>query len=109
MSAAPTASPDWDHLFEIAAAQDGLFTTKQAAEAGYSPQLLAQKHAPRVRVSVIDVKSHRGWSHLWLSRSPREPRTGTDGSPDIGTVSARSFAMNVSQPTPSANIYISLS
>lgn len=34
-------APDWDHLFEIAAAQDGHFTTKQAAEAGYSPQLLA--------------------------------------------------------------------
>jgi len=34
-------SPNWDQLFEIAAAQDGLFTTQQAAEAGYSPQLLA--------------------------------------------------------------------
>jgi predicted transcriptional regulator of viral defense system len=33
--------PDWDRLFETAAAQEGLFTTKQAAEAGYSPQLLA--------------------------------------------------------------------
>jgi len=30
----------WDRLFEIAAGQEGLFTTKQAAEAGYSPQLL---------------------------------------------------------------------
>ena len=36
-----TSSPDWNHLFEIAAAQDGLFTTRQAAEAGYSPQLIA--------------------------------------------------------------------
>jgi hypothetical protein len=44
MSEATTTSPDWDHLFEIAAAQDGLFTTQQAAEAGYSPQLLA--HLP---------------------------------------------------------------
>lgn len=41
MSETNTISPDWDHLFEIAAAQDGLFTTQQAAEAGYSPQLLA--------------------------------------------------------------------
>jgi predicted transcriptional regulator of viral defense system len=41
MSEATTRSPDWDHLFEIAAAQDGLFTTLQAAQAGYSPQLLA--------------------------------------------------------------------
>lgn len=32
--------PRWSCLFETAAAQAGLFTTKQAAEAGYSPQLL---------------------------------------------------------------------
>lgn len=41
MSDATARSPDWDHLFEIAAAQDGLFTTQQAAAAGYSPQLVA--------------------------------------------------------------------
>lgn len=34
-------SPSWDRLFEIAAAQEGLFTTQQAALAGYSPQLIA--------------------------------------------------------------------
>jgi len=33
--------PDWNRLFASAAVQEGLFTTKQAAEAGYSPQLLA--------------------------------------------------------------------
>lgn len=32
--------PDWDRLYETAAGQQGLFTTQQAAEAGYSPQLL---------------------------------------------------------------------
>lgn len=32
--------PDWDRLFEIAVGQEGHFTTAQAAEAGYSPQLL---------------------------------------------------------------------
>ncbi|MBI4817501.1 MAG: type IV toxin-antitoxin system AbiEi family antitoxin domain-containing protein [Deltaproteobacteria bacterium] len=32
--------PDWDRLFQTALGQEGLFTTKQAAEAGYSPQLL---------------------------------------------------------------------
>lgn len=32
--------PDWDQLFETAAAQEGHFTTRQAADAGYSPQLL---------------------------------------------------------------------
>lgn len=33
-------TPEWDRLYETAAAQEGLFTTQQAAEAGYSPQLL---------------------------------------------------------------------
>lgn len=33
-------SPDWDRLFEIALGQAGHFTTRQAAEAGYSPQLI---------------------------------------------------------------------
>lgn len=32
--------PDWDRLFDMASAQEGLFTAKQAAEAGYSAQLL---------------------------------------------------------------------
>ena len=36
----PPIRPDWNRLFEMAAGQEGLFTTQQAAEAGYSPQLL---------------------------------------------------------------------
>jgi predicted transcriptional regulator of viral defense system len=32
--------PDWTRLYETAAGQEGLFSTGQAAEAGYSPQLL---------------------------------------------------------------------
>lgn len=40
MVAPAVAGPQWDRLFETAAAQEGLFTTRQAAEAGYSPQLL---------------------------------------------------------------------
>ncbi|WP_437713304.1 type IV toxin-antitoxin system AbiEi family antitoxin domain-containing protein [Sorangium sp. So ce448] len=40
MDEIPARRPDWNRLFETAAAQEGLFTTKQAAEAGYSPQLL---------------------------------------------------------------------
>ncbi|AUX49049.1 hypothetical protein SOCE26_105940 [Sorangium cellulosum] len=40
MDEAPACRPNWNRLFETAAAQEGLFTTKQAAEAGYSPQLL---------------------------------------------------------------------
>jgi predicted transcriptional regulator of viral defense system len=41
MSQAAIHPPDWDSLFEIAAAQDGYFTTRQAAEAGYSSALIA--------------------------------------------------------------------
>ena len=32
--------PDWNALYEVAAAQDGLFTAAQAAEVGYSHHLL---------------------------------------------------------------------
>lgn len=42
--------PDWDGLFEAAAAQDGYFTTAQAAEAGYSTQLL-YKHIRAGRIT----------------------------------------------------------
>ncbi len=35
-------SPNWNRIYEIAATQEGLFTTVQAADAGYSPQLLAK-------------------------------------------------------------------
>ena len=34
--------PRWSHLYETAAAQEGHFTTAQAAEAGYYPQLLTK-------------------------------------------------------------------
>ncbi len=36
----PRRSPDWDTLFDVAQAQDGYFTTAQAAQAGYSRPLL---------------------------------------------------------------------
>jgi predicted transcriptional regulator of viral defense system len=56
MARGPTDRPDWNRLFEMAAAQEGLFTTKQAAEAGYSPQLLIHYvhagKAVRVRRSI---------------------------------------------------------
>jgi len=56
MNLGSAARPDWDRLFEIAAGQEGLFTTKQAAEAGYSPQLLVHHvhagKALRVRRSI---------------------------------------------------------
>jgi predicted transcriptional regulator of viral defense system len=44
--------PDWNRLYEIAAAQEGHFTTVQAAEAGYYPQLLV-KYLRNGRVARI--------------------------------------------------------
>lgn len=32
--------PDWERLFAVAVAQEGLFTVQEAAEAGYSAQLI---------------------------------------------------------------------
>jgi len=52
---APGKSPDWDALFGVAQAQAGYFTTRQAALAGYSPQLLAylgDKKVLRVRRGI---------------------------------------------------------
>ena len=46
----PPDKPDWDRLFETAGAQDGYFTTRQAAAAGYSSQLLL-KHIRAGRVA----------------------------------------------------------
>jgi predicted transcriptional regulator of viral defense system len=45
-------NPTWDHLYDRAASQDGLFSTVQAAEAGYSPQLL-QKHLHAGRIQRV--------------------------------------------------------
>ncbi|MBX3143497.1 MAG: type IV toxin-antitoxin system AbiEi family antitoxin domain-containing protein [Trueperaceae bacterium] len=75
MSEATARSPDWDHLFEIAAAQDGLFTTQQAAMAGYSPQLLAHHlgagRVVRVRRGVYGLVhfpagDHEDLAVVWL-------------------------------------------
>jgi len=45
----PPSRPDWDRLFETAGAQEGYFTTRQAADAGYSTQLLL-KHVRAGRI-----------------------------------------------------------
>ncbi len=42
--------PNWDALFEVASAQEGYFTTRQAANAGYSTHLLF-KHIRAGRVA----------------------------------------------------------
>ena len=44
------SKPDWDTLFETAAAQEGYFTTAQAQAAGYSSQLL-NKYVRTARIS----------------------------------------------------------
>jgi predicted transcriptional regulator of viral defense system len=51
----PVRRPSWDRLFETASAQEGYFTTAQADEVGYSPQLLA-KYLQNGRV----VRARRG-------------------------------------------------
>lgn len=49
MSEAVVEKPDWDQLYEVAAGQSGYFTTRQAAEAGFSAPLL-HKHMRAGRV-----------------------------------------------------------
>jgi len=75
MTPAPHNPPDWDQLFETAAAQDGLFTTRQAAEAGYSPQLIAHhlgaRRMLRVRRGVYRIVhfpagDHEDLAAVWL-------------------------------------------
>ena len=75
MSNTNPTSPNWGLLFEIAAAQDGLFTTQQAAKAGYSPQLLAHhlgaKRMERVRRGVyrlvhFPAGEHEDLTVVWL-------------------------------------------
>jgi predicted transcriptional regulator of viral defense system len=70
---APDA-PDWDSLFGVAESQAGYFTTKQAAGAGYSPQLLAylvDKKVERVRRGIyrlvhFPASDHEDLVVLWL-------------------------------------------
>jgi predicted transcriptional regulator of viral defense system len=68
-------APSWDHLFEAAVGQEGHFTTKQAAEAGYSPQLLIKYlkngRITRVRRGVYRIVhfpagEHEDLATLWL-------------------------------------------
>ena len=66
--------PDWDGLFEVAQGQAGYFTTRQAASAGYSPQLLAylgNKKVERVRRGIyrlvhFPASEHEDLVVLWL-------------------------------------------
>jgi predicted transcriptional regulator of viral defense system len=72
----PTAErPIWDRLFETAMNQAGYFTTRQAAEAGYSSQLLLKHiHAGRVlrarrgvyRLVHFPASEHEELVTIWL-------------------------------------------
>lgn len=75
MSTAPPTKPAWDRLFEVASAQDGYFTTQQAAEAGYSTQLLIKYiqggRVARVRRGVyrlvhFPAGEHEELAIVWL-------------------------------------------
>lgn len=67
--------PEWDRLYETAAGQSGYVTTKQAAEAGYSTQLL-RKHirAGRIarpqrgiyRLVHFPSRDHEEFATVWL-------------------------------------------
>ena len=69
------SAPNWDRLFDFALGQDGHFTTKQAAEAGYSPQLLI-KHIKSGRIIRVmrgvyrvvhfPAGEHEELTTLWL-------------------------------------------
>ncbi|CAN5907847.1 hypothetical protein BH11MYX4_BH11MYX4_05010 [soil metagenome] len=68
-------APSWDRLFEFAVGQDGHFTTKEAALAGYSPQLLLKYlkngRIIRVRRGVYRIvhfpaSEHEDLATLWL-------------------------------------------
>jgi predicted transcriptional regulator of viral defense system len=52
MNSIAPPEPAWQALYEIAASQEGLFTTRQAAAAGYSPPLLAH-HQKAGRITRI--------------------------------------------------------
>jgi hypothetical protein len=80
VSPRPSKHPDRDRLYEIAAGQEGLFTTQQAAEAGYSPQLLlhhlSSGTAVRVRRGIYRLVHFPAGEHeelvsawLWSERS----------------------------------------
>jgi len=50
--------PDWEQLYEIAAAQEGYFSTRQAAYAGYSRPLLYH-HVQAGRVQSVRYSIYR--------------------------------------------------
>jgi predicted transcriptional regulator of viral defense system len=75
MSEGAPRKPNWDRLYEAAGAQDGYFTTQQAADAGYSSQLLLKHiHSGRVartrrgvyRLVHFPAGDHEELAVVWL-------------------------------------------
>ncbi len=66
--------PDWDRLYETAASQQGLFHVRQAADAGFSPALLAHHLDQRItrpmravyRLVQYPAGEHEDLVALWL-------------------------------------------
>ena len=50
--------PSWERLYDVASAQEGHFTTRQAADAGYSTQLLL-KHVRAGRIQRVRRRIYR--------------------------------------------------
>jgi predicted transcriptional regulator of viral defense system len=80
VSDAAASTPDWDRLYLTASEQEGLFTTRQAAAAGYSPQLLVHHlqggRARRVRRGIYRLVHFPPGEHeelvmawLWSARA----------------------------------------
>ena len=70
-----TTTPEWPTLYETAAAQEGHFTTHQAADAGYSTQLLAHHlgagkfarvHRGIYRIVHFPAGDHEDLTVIWL-------------------------------------------
>lgn len=55
MSLEPATKPDWGRLHTVAVSQEGYFTTEQAADAGYSSQLLSEE--------ILATRIERCWRH----------------------------------------------
>lgn len=69
------AKPEWDRLYEIASAQDGYFSTRQAVDAGYSrPLLYHHVQAGRIlrvrrgvyRLAHFPPGEHENLVAIWL-------------------------------------------
>ena len=76
MSKTEQHEPTWNRLYEVASAQEGLFTTQQAEEAGYSSQLLdyhiRAKRVVRVRRGIYRLVHFPAGQHEELVVAPEK-------------------------------------